>query len=172
MELVVLLKLPSRRAQSGLVCAHFEGLSWCCRTGLNCQPCNLDSRDSDKSGVAVTGGCSLGPRSLKTVGERRAPPVDPLNPNSRRGRKARSSFRQGRVGMDRSIVGIDVSKDRLNVVVRPSGETLGRDFALGMQALKRLAQPDDIGGVVAFLASEDARWNAGDTIHVDGSSKL
>src|SRR5258708_15258020 len=28
----------------------------------------------------------------------------------------------------------------------------GRDFKLGMQALKRLAQPDDIGGVVAFLA--------------------
>jgi NAD(P)-dependent dehydrogenase (short-subunit alcohol dehydrogenase family) len=26
----------------------------------------------------------------------------------------------------------------------------GRDLALGMQALKRLAQPDDIGGVVAF----------------------
>ena len=48
----------------------------------------------------------------------------------------------------------------------------GRDFALGMQALKRLAQPDDIGGVVAFLASEDARWITGDTIHVDGGSKL
>ena len=48
----------------------------------------------------------------------------------------------------------------------------GRDFALGMQALKRLAQPDDIGDVVAFLASEDARWITGDTIHVDGGSKL
>jgi 3-oxoacyl-[acyl-carrier protein] reductase len=48
----------------------------------------------------------------------------------------------------------------------------GRDFALGMQAFKRLAQPDDIGGVVAFLASEDARWITGDTIHVDGGSKL
>jgi 3-oxoacyl-[acyl-carrier protein] reductase len=48
----------------------------------------------------------------------------------------------------------------------------GRDFALGMQALKRLAQPDDIGGVVAFLASEDARWVTGDIIHVDGGSKL
>jgi NAD(P)-dependent dehydrogenase (short-subunit alcohol dehydrogenase family) len=48
----------------------------------------------------------------------------------------------------------------------------GRDLALGMQALKRLAQPDDIGGVVAFLASEDARWITGDTIHVDGGSKL
>jgi NAD(P)-dependent dehydrogenase (short-subunit alcohol dehydrogenase family) len=48
----------------------------------------------------------------------------------------------------------------------------GRDFALGMQALKRLAQPEDIGGVIAFLASDDARWITGDTIHVDGGSKL
>ena len=48
----------------------------------------------------------------------------------------------------------------------------GRDFTLGMQALKRLAQPDDIGGVVAFLASDEARWINGDTIRVDGGSKL
>jgi NAD(P)-dependent dehydrogenase (short-subunit alcohol dehydrogenase family) len=48
----------------------------------------------------------------------------------------------------------------------------GRDFTLGMQALKRLAQPDDIGGVIAFLASDNARWMTGDTIHVDGGSKL
>jgi 3-oxoacyl-[acyl-carrier protein] reductase len=48
----------------------------------------------------------------------------------------------------------------------------GRDIALGMQALKRLAQPDDIGGVIAFLASEDARWITGETIRVDGGSKL
>jgi NAD(P)-dependent dehydrogenase (short-subunit alcohol dehydrogenase family) len=47
-----------------------------------------------------------------------------------------------------------------------------RDVALGMQALKRLAQPDDIGGVIAFLASDNARWITGDTIHVDGGSKL
>jgi 3-oxoacyl-[acyl-carrier protein] reductase len=48
----------------------------------------------------------------------------------------------------------------------------GREYALGMQALKRLAEPDDIGGVVAFLASNDARWITGDAIHVDGGSKL
>jgi NAD(P)-dependent dehydrogenase (short-subunit alcohol dehydrogenase family) len=48
----------------------------------------------------------------------------------------------------------------------------GRDLALGMQAFKRLAQPDDIGGVVAFLASDDARWITGATIHADGGSKL
>jgi 3-oxoacyl-[acyl-carrier protein] reductase len=48
----------------------------------------------------------------------------------------------------------------------------GREYALGMQALKRIAQPDDIGGVVAFLVSEEARWITGDIIHVDGGSKL
>jgi 3-oxoacyl-[acyl-carrier protein] reductase len=48
----------------------------------------------------------------------------------------------------------------------------GRGATLGMQALKRIAQPDDIGGVVAFLASEDARWITGGTDHVDGGSKL
>jgi 3-oxoacyl-[acyl-carrier protein] reductase len=48
----------------------------------------------------------------------------------------------------------------------------GREAALGMQALKRLAQPDDIAPVVAFLASDDARWVTGASIHVDGGSKL
>jgi len=48
----------------------------------------------------------------------------------------------------------------------------GRDVALGMQALKRLAQPDDIGAVVAFLASDEARWITGDIVNVDGGSKL
>ena len=48
----------------------------------------------------------------------------------------------------------------------------GREAALGMQALKRVAQPDDIGAVVAFLASDDARWITGDSVHVDGGSKL
>jgi len=48
----------------------------------------------------------------------------------------------------------------------------GREVTLGIQALKRMAQPDDIGAVVAFLASDDARWITGDSIHVDGGSKL
>jgi 3-oxoacyl-[acyl-carrier protein] reductase len=48
----------------------------------------------------------------------------------------------------------------------------GREAALGMQALKRVAQPEDIAPVVAFLASDDARWITGDTVRVDGGSKL
>ena len=48
----------------------------------------------------------------------------------------------------------------------------GRDYTLGLQAFKRLAEPDDIADAVAFLASNGARWITGDTIHVDGGSKL
>ena len=48
----------------------------------------------------------------------------------------------------------------------------GRDLTLSMQALKRVAQPDDIAGPVVFLASDAARWITGDTLRVDGGSKL
>jgi NAD(P)-dependent dehydrogenase (short-subunit alcohol dehydrogenase family) len=48
----------------------------------------------------------------------------------------------------------------------------GRNAALGIQALKRVAQPDDIAGAVVFLASDEARWITGDTLNVDGGSKL
>jgi 3-oxoacyl-[acyl-carrier protein] reductase len=48
----------------------------------------------------------------------------------------------------------------------------GRTTVLGVQTLKRVGQPDDVGSVVAFLASDDARWITGDTIRVDGGSKL
>jgi 3-oxoacyl-[acyl-carrier protein] reductase len=48
----------------------------------------------------------------------------------------------------------------------------GREFTLGMQALKRVAQPDDIAGAIVFLASDAARWVSGDTLRVDGGSKL
>jgi 3-oxoacyl-[acyl-carrier protein] reductase len=48
----------------------------------------------------------------------------------------------------------------------------GRDYTLGLQALKRIAQADDIGGAVAFLASPEARWITGDTLRVDGGSKI
>jgi 3-oxoacyl-[acyl-carrier protein] reductase len=48
----------------------------------------------------------------------------------------------------------------------------GRDLVLGMQALKRIGQPEDIADVVAFLASDGARWITGASIPVDGGSKL
>ena len=48
----------------------------------------------------------------------------------------------------------------------------GREATLGMQALKRIGKPEDIAGVVAFLASDGARWITGASIPVDGGSKL
>ena len=45
----------------------------------------------------------------------------PSNPNSRKGRK-RSPFLQGRVKMAATAIGIDVSKDKLDVHVLPAGE--------------------------------------------------
>jgi 3-oxoacyl-[acyl-carrier protein] reductase len=38
--------------------------------------------------------------------------------------------------------------------------------------LKRLGEPDDIGGVVAFLLSPDAGWITGQTVVVDGGVSL
>ena len=86
----------------------------------------------------MTGGSPTAPGScLKAVGELGAPLVVPSNPNGRRGRRARSPIRQGRVAMDMITVGIDVSKDRLDVAVCPSGEAfvVERDAA----GLERLA---------------------------------
>jgi 3-oxoacyl-[acyl-carrier protein] reductase len=48
----------------------------------------------------------------------------------------------------------------------------GREATLGMQALKRIGKPEDVADVVAFLASDKARWITGASIPVDGGSKL
>jgi 3-oxoacyl-[acyl-carrier protein] reductase len=48
----------------------------------------------------------------------------------------------------------------------------GREVALGMQALKRIGKPEDVADVVAFIASDGARWITGASIPVDGGSKL
>ena len=48
----------------------------------------------------------------------------------------------------------------------------GREVTLAMQALKRIGKPEDVADVVAFLASDAARWITGASIPVDGGSKL
>ena len=48
----------------------------------------------------------------------------------------------------------------------------GREAAMGMQALKRVGKPEDVADVVAFVASDAARWITGASIPVDGGSKL
>jgi 3-oxoacyl-[acyl-carrier protein] reductase len=48
----------------------------------------------------------------------------------------------------------------------------GREAALSMQALKRIGKPEDVADVIAFLASDAARWITGASIPADGGSKL
>lgn len=43
-----------------------------------------------------------------------------------------------------------------------------RQMVLDQTTLKRIGQPDDIAGVAAFLASEDASYISGQTLNVDG----
>jgi NAD(P)-dependent dehydrogenase (short-subunit alcohol dehydrogenase family) len=43
---------------------------------------------------------------------------------------------------------------------------------LGMQALKRIGEADDIAGVVAFLAGTDSKWVTGQVIEASGGSRL
>src|SRR4029079_11424163 len=70
-----------------------------------------------------------------------SPSAVPSNPNSRLGRK-RSPIRQGWEKMDAIVVGIDVSKDRLDVHVVPSGEAFFEaNDAAGLEKLAgRLAE--------------------------------
>jgi len=48
----------------------------------------------------------------------------------------------------------------------------GRNLALSMRSLKRLGKPDDVADVIAFHASDGARWITGAGIPVNGGSKL
>lgn len=81
--------------------------------------------------VAVADGRPMHLWDTKPVGERGSSSAVPLNPNSRQGRlRKQSPLRQGWDQMEK-IVGIDVSKDRLDVAVAPQGEVfaVGNDHA-------------------------------------------
>src|SRR5262245_42646551 len=84
-------------------------------------PCKSGVAESVSVTEAVADGRPFHPGASKPVPQRGTPFAVPSNPNSRLGRKA-SPIAQGGVRMDAIYVGIDVSKDRLDVHVRPSGQ--------------------------------------------------
>jgi len=46
--------------------------------------------------------------------------------------------------------------------------TNGEDQLANSYPMKRLGQPEDVAGLVAFLASDEAAWITGETVRVDG----
>lgn len=53
-----------------------------------------------------------------------------------------------------------------------TGTPAGREATISVQALKRVAQPEDIGDAIAMLCSDRARWITGAVIPVDGGAML
>ncbi|WP_193103292.1 SDR family oxidoreductase [Brachybacterium sp. FME24] len=47
-----------------------------------------------------------------------------------------------------------------------------REMVAGLSPLGRIAEPDDVADVIAFLAGPDARWVTGERIDVSGGSLL
>src|SRR5262249_22450451 len=84
-------------------------------------PCNSRLTKPVRVAGAVADGRPCHPWAKKPGPQRGTPSAVPSNPNSRGGRNA-SPVAQGGVKMDAIYVGIDVSKDRLDVHVRPGGE--------------------------------------------------
>src|SRR5262249_40520390 len=84
------------------------------------QSCNFRIVGRAKLARAVAGGRPSQSRALKPGTQHGTPSAVPSDPNSREGRTA-SPIAQGGVKMEAVYVGIDVSKDRLDVHLRPGG---------------------------------------------------
>src|SRR5262249_47983285 len=100
---------------------HGECTSAAAMSGAERHPCKSRITKPVRLAGAVADGRPCHPWAEKPVPQRGTPSAVPSNPNSRGGRNA-SPIAQGGVKMDAIYVGIDVSKDRLDVHVRPSGE--------------------------------------------------
>jgi NAD(P)-dependent dehydrogenase (short-subunit alcohol dehydrogenase family) len=52
------------------------------------------------------------------------------------------------------------------------GSAEGREFIMGVQALQRIGQPDDVADAVLFLASQASRWVTGESVDTSGGARL
>jgi 3-oxoacyl-[acyl-carrier protein] reductase len=101
-----------------------------------------------------------------------------------RGQANYSAAKAGLQGMARTLA-IELGQFNINVNVvapgfvetrmtRATAERMGVDFetfklgAASQIPLRRIGQPDDIAGVIAFLCSDDAGFVSGQTIYVRG----
>src|SRR6186713_3379807 len=110
-----------RRAQSERSRRRSEGEGPGATLRTHPAPCKSRIAGSAILAGAVADAGPKGPGVIEPVGERGSASVVPSNPNSRRGRK-RSPLRQGRDKMDAIVIGIDVSKDKLDVHVLPAAQ--------------------------------------------------
>jgi NAD(P)-dependent dehydrogenase (short-subunit alcohol dehydrogenase family) len=69
-----------------------------------------------------------------------------------------------------AVVPGPILTDFANGLIRDDEQYIARIKA--MTALGLVGEPDDIGGVVAFLCTEDARWVTGQRIEVSGGMNL
>lgn len=73
----------------------------------------------------------------------------------------------GQRGMTANVVAPGaVETDFNNAAVRSNPKM--KEYLASMSPLGRVGMPDDIGGVVAFLCSEDAKWINGQRIEISG----
>src|SRR6185503_8075741 len=122
-------------------------------------PC-IESSASGKVAGSMTERRPVAPGADKPVCEQGALSVGSLIPNGRMGRRS-SPYQQGRE-QNRRFVGIEVSKDRLDVHVRPSGEVFAvsrdsdglEDIVTRLQTLApRLIVVEATGGFETVVAS-------------------
>lgn len=76
----------------------------------------------------------------------------------------------GERGITVNAVGPGPTDTDMNAARLATGQ--GREAVASMSPLNRVAQPEDIADIVAFLASDDARWVTGQWIDASGGSLL
>jgi NAD(P)-dependent dehydrogenase (short-subunit alcohol dehydrogenase family) len=90
---------------------------------------------------------------------------------------AYAAGKAGAIGFSRQLA-VEVAPFGVTVnciapgLVRPADEAYGADATPGGRIIPagRAGRPDDIGSLCAYLASDEASWVTGQTIHINGGS--